>query len=209
MKSDAVAVRRRRRPVRPDRRLDHRHASRPARTRRRPPARRRRRPPAAPAASRARAALLDEARVAALKTVAEQKPNDARARAARQPLLRRRALRRRDQVVRARRFKLDPERLNVSTDLGVAYYYIEPAGQGARAVRPVAEHRSEARQDAAERRHRPGVRQAGSRRRGRGVAAGAGDRARQPREARRPSARSTASSPRIPTSGTGAKGASE
>ena len=55
----------------------------------------------------------------------------------------------------------------------------EPAGQGDRAVRAVADDRSQAHQDAAEHRHREGVRQAGSRRRRTGVGTGRGARAEQ------------------------------
>ncbi len=79
-----------------------------------------------------RAAVLDETQVNALKTVAEREPvqRDA-ARAARQPLLRRRDVRRRDQVVwrrveagaQGRQRQHRPRRLVL---------LFEPAGQGAR-----------------------------------------------------------------------------
>ena len=67
---------------------------------------------------------------------------------------------------------LDPRDANVSTDLGVAYYYTNQSDRALDAVRSLAVDRSQTRQDAAEHRHRARVRQAGSRGRRQGVAAG-------------------------------------
>ena len=75
---------------------------------------------------------------------------------------------------RSRSIPTDP---NVSTDLGVAYYYTNQPDRARQAVRALAGDRPEAHQDAAQPRHREGVRQAGSRRRGGGMAAGRGARA--------------------------------
>ena len=131
-------------------------------------------PAAAPqqAAQRAGAAprpappVLDETQVTALKSVAEREPTNA-------------AAARRSSAIctstpsatttrssgTARRSKLAPNDVNVSTDLGVCYYYTNQPDKALEQFDRVAQDRSEARQDAAERRHREGVRQAGSRRR--------------------------------------------
>ena len=60
--------------------------------------------------------------------------------------------------------KLAPNDVNVSTDLGVCYYYTNQPDKALEQFAHSLQARSEARQDAAERRHREGVRQAGSRR---------------------------------------------
>ena len=71
-----------------------------------------------------RAALLDEAQVNALKSVADREPSNAQPRVAtRQSVFRRRALRRCNQVVHGEATKLAPNDVNLSTDLGVCYYY--------------------------------------------------------------------------------------
>ena len=71
-----------------------------------------------------------------LRSAAERDPRDAETRiAAREPLLRRRTVRRRGEVVRGGAASSTPKDVNVSTDLGDQLLLHEPAGQGARAVR--------------------------------------------------------------------------
>src|SRR5262249_6869261 len=79
---------------------------------------------------------------------------------------------------------------------------LEPAGQGARAVRPLAQNRSEARQDAAEPGHRARLRKAGSRRRTAGVAEGDGRRTRESRSTGR---KAGARQPAVGASGHGGR----
>ena len=73
--------------------------------------------------------------------------------------------------------KLDPNNADVSTDLGVGYYYLNQPDRALAQFDQLPADRSEAHQDAAQRRHRPRVRQAGSGGRGASVGAGAGARA--------------------------------
>ncbi len=84
--------------------------------------------------------------------------------------------------------KLDPRRRQRQHRPRHQLLLHQPAGPGARAVRPLAGDRPEALQDAAERRHRPRLRQAGSRRRREGLAAGDRRRAGQRGGAAAPSA---------------------
>ena len=68
---------------------------------------------------------FDESRAAALEaTIAKQRQRRRDARAARQPVLRRRAVRRRDATWYEAALKIDPKHVNASTDLGIAYYYM-------------------------------------------------------------------------------------
>ena len=108
-----------------------------------------------------------------------------------QPLLRLRTVRGCREVVRggcASR-AAERERQHGSRDQLLLH---EPARSRARAVRAIARDRSEAFENAAERRHRARLRQAGSRGRGEGVAAGPRRCARIAGSAARPSRRSTA-----------------
>ena len=148
--------------------------------------------PASGAAPATRAAVLDETQVNALKTVAAREPSNAAPRVQLGNLYF--DAEKYDEAIKwyGDALKLAPKDVNVSTDLGVVLLLLESAGQGARPVRHVVEARSQARQDAAERRHRQGVRQAGPRRAPSGVAAGACSSRRTALKARRPSARSTA-----------------
>ena len=128
-----------------------------------------------------RAAILDETRghgaEIGRRTAAVER---AAARRARQPVLRRRAVRRCDHVVPGGA-EDHAERREPQHRPGRLLLLHEPGGQGAAAALALAQHRSEAREDAAEHRHRQGVRQAGSRRRDQGVAAGRRSRPRHPR----------------------------
>ena len=54
--------------------------------------------------------------------------------------------------------KINPRDVNASTDLGIAYYYMNQPDKRARTIRPLARDRSESREDAVERRHRSRVR---------------------------------------------------
>ena len=97
--------------------------------------------------------------------------------------------------------KIEPKDVNVSTDLGIAYYYMnQPDKALAQFDRSLAIDPKHA-QDAAERRHRARVRQAGSRRRGGGVAEGARGRARLARRRAPRVRRSTACARRIQSVG--------
>ena len=128
-----------------------------------------------------RAAVLDETQVNALKTVAEKEPANATPRVQLGNLYF--DAEKYDDAIKwyGDALKLAPKDVNVSTDLGVSYYYSNQPDKALDAVRPVAQARSQARQDAAQRRHRQGVRQAGPRRRRSRVAAGGGDCAGRPR----------------------------
>ena len=128
---------------------------------------------AAPAPRR-RAVVLDETKVTALKSVAEREPSNAEParRSSATCISTPNATTTRSSGT-ARRCKLAAERRQRQHGPRRLLLLHEPARQGARAVRPVAQDRSQARQDAAERRHRQRVRQAGSRRAREGVAAGA------------------------------------
>ena len=100
MKSDGDCVRHRRDCLRPDRRLDYRH---PAGDRAHRRAGAGGGLPLRPRLAEPRAALLDEAKVTALKSVAEREPANAKPRVELANLyLRRRAVRRSDHVVRGR-----------------------------------------------------------------------------------------------------------
>ena len=156
----------RRDAVRPARRLDHRQpAGRPARARRRAGVRavRDRRPAAAPTA----APPLDVQRASPSSSSRPRpQPADAAVRVElAQPVLRRASASTSPIPWYEAALKLDPKNVNVSTDLAVCYYYIEPGRSRARADRPLAGDRSEAREDAAQSGHHPRVRQAGSGRR--------------------------------------------
>ena len=80
----------------------------------------------------ARAAVLDETQVNALKSVAERETTNATPRVQLGNLYF--DAERYDDAIKwyGEALKLAPNDVNVSTDLGVCYYYIEPAGQGAR-----------------------------------------------------------------------------
>ena len=80
----------------------------------------------------ARRPPLDEARVQALTTIIKSDPKNAGAAVQLgQHLFRRRAVRRRDQVVRAGA-QARSEEPDASTDLGVSYYYIDQADRALR-----------------------------------------------------------------------------
>ena len=191
MKSDASRLRHRRDPVRPHRRLDHRIAAGGAR----PPA-------SAPAAEQASASR--RRRLRAPQSSTKRRSTPSRRWPSRRPRTRRRACSSATSISTpsattmrssgtSDALKLAPNDVNVSTDLGVSLLLLEPAGQGARAVRSLAQARSQAREDAAERRHRQGVRQAGSRRRRRRRGSRSSRSRRTALKGRPPSARSTAS----------------
>ena len=59
--------------------------------------------------------------------------------------------------------KIDPKHVNASTDLGIAYYYMNQPDRALQQFERSLSDRSEAHQDAVEHRHRAGVRQTGSR----------------------------------------------
>ena len=122
----------------------------------------------------------------------------AAARAARQHVLRRRAIPAGDHVVRTGD-RDQPERRQRLHRSGRRVLLHEPARSRAGAVRAVAASRSEAHQDAAERRHRPRVRQAGSSRRRRRPGSRWSICRRTLRRARRRRKGSTASRARIRT----------
>jgi len=79
---------------------------------------------AAPASQTTRAAVLDEAQVNALKSVAEREPQNAAPRAQLGNLYF--DAERYEDAIKwyAEALKLSPDDVNVSTDLGVCYYYI-------------------------------------------------------------------------------------
>src|SRR5436190_20784746 len=81
-------------------------------------------PAAAPASQTTRAAVLDEAQVNALKSVAEREPENAAPRAQLGNLYF--DAERYEDAIKwyAEALKLSPDDVNVSTDLGVCYYYI-------------------------------------------------------------------------------------
>ena len=84
--------------------------------------------------------------------------------------------------------KIHPKDVNASTDLGIAYYYMNQPDQALAQFDTSLDDRSRARQDAAQHRHRPRLRQAGPEGRGRGLAEGA-RRSRRPPKKRAPRGR--------------------
>ncbi len=100
--------------------------------------------PPAPAAAAARRSQGDGVQE---RSPSANPTNAAPRVAARQPVFRRRAVRRRDQVVRAGAHADAEGRPDVSTELGVAYYYTNQTDRALAAVRRVAQGRSEARED--------------------------------------------------------------
>ena len=89
-------------------------------------------------AGRAAPPLLDETRSPRFKSVAEREPSNPAPRVELGNLYF--DAERYDDAIKwyGEALKLEPNDVNVSTDLGVSYYYTESAGQGARAVRPLA-----------------------------------------------------------------------
>ena len=127
------------------------------------------------------AAILDQAKVTAFKSVAEREPTNVDARVQLgEPLFRRGAY---GDAAKwySEVLALTPNDINVSTDLGVCYYNPNQSDKALDAVRSIAEARSEAREDAPERGDRQSIWQAGSRRSDRGVAAGDSNCPGQPR----------------------------
>ena len=94
--------------------------------------------------------------------------------------------------------RLQPKDADVSTDLGVAYYYTNQPDKAIEQFEQSLKIDPGAHQDHAQHGHRQGVRQAGPGRRQRGLAAGDRHRARTARRPRPPARRSKASSRRIP-----------
>ena len=128
--------------------------------------------PAANGSGGTRAALLDEAQVTALKNVATREPANAQPRAQLANLYF--DAERYDDAITwyTEALKLTPNDVNVRTDLGVCYYYLNQPDKALEQFDQSLKLRSRPRQDAAQPRHRAGVRQAGSRRRDPGLAEG-------------------------------------
>ena len=134
-------------------------------------------PPAAQAASappgqQQAPPALDEAAAAKLKSTADANPRDAAATRVQlgESLFRQRPVRRCGEWYTAA-LEIEPRNVDASTDLGIAYYYMNQPDRALATVRSVARGRSETFEDAAEHRHRARLGQTGSRRGGQGLAA--------------------------------------
>ena len=125
---------------------------------------------------------MDDAKVNALKSVAEREPANAKPRVDLGNLYF--DAERYDDAIAwyEQAVKLQPNDENLSTDLGVCYYYTNQPDKALARFDASLEAQSEAREDAAQPRHRPRVRQAGSR--GRDESLGAGHRDRSERRGR-------------------------